>query len=1338
MDFLDVKVKSNSKGLVEIIPDFLVQKSKDLMIRGNNFYAVWDEENKVWSTDEYRCIYLIDQEIRKVADELKSSPTVSVKYLKNSSSTSMNRWKEYIHKLSTDNFVPLDKSLVFSNTEPKRELYSSHSLPYALAPGDISAYDELVSVLYSPEERDKLEWIIGSVVTGESKKLQKFIVLTGDAGTGKSTVIRIIRKLFDGYCSVIDAKALGNPNAAFPLESLKNNPLVAYQDDADLSKIKDNTKLNSLISHEPLEVNEKYAKKYQMVFSCILILGSNEEVMISDARSGIQRRLIDVRPTGKKVSFKRYNKLMKQIEFELGAIAWHCKEVYEKDPEKYLNYRPSKAIRATNYTYNFLEENYFEFKEGVTLKRIWTDYKQYCEDAGIPYKLNRIELKREVSAYFKEFVEDTVVDGKRVRSYFREIKPEKFGFAPDVVPDATDNDIPEWLQLKEQHSLLDDVFKDFPAQYAKLKDGSEIPLMSWDKVKTTLKDIDTSKVHYVLPDSIYIEFDLDLRNENGEKDLKKNIQAVLDLGLIPTYVETSKGGQGLHLIYIYTGDVSNLAFLYDENVEIKVHIGKASMRRRVALCNNVPIATITSGLPLKGGKKMVDKVSFASEQHLRRMIFKNLRKEILPHTVESIGLIDKDLTRAFEQGLQYDVRDLRGPILDFAMKSTNSSAKCIKIVNNMKFCSELSTKVIFDDDKGLVRELVVKPNQDNPVIFDVEVYKNLFVFCYAFVNNPEAVTKLINPDPETVKKIFDYYIGGFNNRRYDNHICYARMLGYSNMALYKLSKKIIDGERSSGFGPAYSISDFDIWDIASNKQGLKHWEIELGQKWEHEHPGEKSPFDHVEMSISWDEEVPEDLWDTVADYCANDVKATIAVYNAIQPDIKCRKILAELSGLSIMNTNREHITKILVGDDVNPQHVYTDLATGEQFPNDIKGIYKPGEIINAFYGYEYVDGKNMYRGTDVGKGGYVYAKPGMYTNVALLDVGNMHGASILALNKFGVHTQNYKDIRDARMAIKHHDYETAGKLFGGKLKKYLGSDEEADQLQNALKLVLNSTYGIAAATFDNPLRDKRDVNNIIALRGALFMRTLQDEVTNRGFTVAHIKTDSIKIPNATPEIIQFVMEFGEKYGYEFEHEATYAKMCLVNGSTYIAKYDEQGIRNKRGKHANEWTATAAQFQIPYVFKTLFSHEPLEFSDFCETKSVKQGALYLDFNENLPEGEHDYKFIGRVGRFCPVKPGVNGGVLYRVKDDKYYAATGSKGYRWMDAAYIKDFDYKHMIDRSYYDKQVDEAVFDISKYGDFTWFVSEGNEPMPEDYKFDDVPCDPIEGMMNKPEVEVPF
>lgn len=1322
MDFVIPRTKPLKDGRVEVYPEFIVGYFEDLMVRGGKFYAAWDEENQIWTTDKRRCTTLIDRDLDKKAAEL-GFDNVFVRHLKYSSNKTADQWEHYIKVLCNDSFVPLDNTLVFSNTKRSRELYSSKSLSYALAPGDYSAYDELMSVLYSPEERDKLEWVIGSIVTGDSKKIQKFVVLTGDAGTGKSTVIKIIRKLFDGYCSVIDAKALGNPNASFPLESLKDNPLVAYQDDTDLSKIKDNTKLNSLISHEPLEVNEKFARKYQMSFSCMLILGSNEEVKISDSRSGIQRRLIDIRPTGKKLPFRRYNKLMNDIDFELGAIAWHCKEIYEADKLKYLDYRPTKSIRSTNYTYNFLEENYFEYKDGVSLKRLWTDYQKYCDDVGISFKLNRLELKREVSAYYKDYIADgKLEDGSRVYNYFKDIKPEKFGYVSNVVEvKEKQDDIPDWLKLKEQHSLLDDLFKDFPAQYAKVRDGSEIPVQSWDKVKTTLKDIDTSKVHYVLPDDIYVELDFDLKNDKGEKDYDKNIRAAMDFP--PTYVETSKGGCGLHLVYIYTGDVSDLAFLYDEDIEVKVHTGKASMRRRVTKCNDIPVTTISSGLPLKEGKKMVDKIVFENEQHLRRMILKNLRKEIKPHTVESVGLILKDLDRAYDQGLRYDVRDMRDDILSFALKSNNSRSRCVTMVSKMKFVG----KEFEDGGETSATKIVEQeePKGDRPIIiFDVEVYQNLFVLCWGTVDDPDNIIKWKNPDKQKVRELFNGRVGGFNNRRYDNHICWAWMMGYSNYALYLLSQKLIGGERNAGFGEAYNISEFDVWDIASNKQSLKKWEIELG-------------IDHIEMGIPWDQPAPEERWDDICDYCANDVKATIAVYKKIQPDFKCREILSELSGLPINATNRQHITKILVGDEKNPQLVYTDLATGEQFP-DIPGIYKPGELINSFPGYENVDGKNMFRGTDVGHGGYVLADPGMYTDVALLDVGNMHGASILALNKFGPHTKNYKDIRDARMAIKHHDYETAGKLFGGKLKKYLGSDEEADQLQNALKLVLNSTYGIAAATFNNPLRDKRDVNNIIALRGALFMRTLQDEVSSRGFKVAHIKTDSIKIPNATPEIISFCIEFGRKYGYEFEHEATYKKMCLVNGSTYIAKYDEFGNRSKGGKYANEWTATAAQFKIPYVFKTLFSHEPIVFDDLCETKSVQQGALYLDFDEKLPEGEHDYRFIGRVGRFCPIKPGFGGAVLYRVKDDKYYAATGSKDYRWMESTMVKQLGLEDAIDKSYYKKMVDEAVTDISKFGDFSWFVSDDPNavnPEKDGYDFFATDQDPLMNCMNQPEDE---
>lgn len=371
------------------------------------------------------------------------------------------------------------------------------------------------------------------------------------------------------------------------------------------------------------------------------------------------------------------------------------------------------------------------------------------------------------------------------------------------------------------------------------------------------------------------------------------------------------------------------------------------------------------------------------------------------------------------------------------------------------------------------------------------------------------------------------------------------------------------------------------------------------------------------------------------------------------------------------------------------------------------------EIINAFPGYEYVDGKNIYRGDDLGKGGYVYAEPGMYGNVALLDVASMHPNSAINLNAFGEYTQNFKDILDTRIAIKRGDFEKARHLFGGRLAPYLQDETTANNLAQALKIAINSVYGLTSANFDNPFRDVRNKNNIVALRGALFMRTLQDEVMKRGFKVAHIKTDSIKIPDATPEIIEFTMDFAKQYGYEFEHEATYDRMCLVNDAVYIAKYaspedceKQYGyIPGDNKKKGGKWTATGTQFQIPYVFKRLFSKEDIQFDDLCETKSVTS-TLYLDMNEKLDEGEHNYVFIGKIGRFCPIKPGCGGGILYREKDGKYYAATGSKGYRWLESEMVQQLGREDDIDQKHFIEMVDTAISTINKYGDFEWFVSD--------------------------------
>lgn len=378
--------------------------------------------------------------------------------------------------------------------------------------------------------------------------------------------------------------------------------------------------------------------------------------------------------------------------------------------------------------------------------------------------------------------------------------------------------------------------------------------------------------------------------------------------------------------------------------------------------------------------------------------------------------------------------------------------------------------------------------------------------------------------------------------------------------------------------------------------------------------------------------------------------------------------------------------------------------------------------INAFPGYEFIkfgednQPHNMYRGEDVGFGGYVYAQPGMYGRTVCFDVSGMHPSSIRALNYLGEYTKNYADLVEARAAIKHKDFDAAKKMLDGKLAPYLTDEKQAKSLSNALKLAQNSVYGLTSAKFANPFRDPRNDNNIVALRGALFMVNLKHEIQNRGFTVIHCKTDSCKVVNPSDELYDFIMDYGKQYGYNFEVEHVFERICLVNNAVYIAK-----LADDDPDAPGQWTATGTQFQVPYVFKKLFSKEPIEFEDLCETKEVKNSAIYLDMNEGLPEGEHDYHFIGRVGNFCPIKPGCGGADLVRTSTDKdgntkYDSVTGTKGYRWLEAESVKILGKEGDIDLSYYDELVDAAIYGkgkgasrkpgISDFGDFERFVSD--------------------------------
>lgn len=901
LDFLMISTRSTKRGVIEIYPKFIIKKSSDLMIRGGDFYAIWVEERGLWSTDEQDALSIIDKYLDKYAEENKGKfeGHVRIMHMWDAESGMIDTWHKYCQKQMRDSFHQLDDKLIFSNTKVSKKDYSSKRLPYPLEKGNVSAWDKLISTLYSPEERHKIEWSIGAIVTGDSKHIQKFMVFYGSAGTGKSTILNVIQKLFEGYYSVFDARALGSSSNSFALESFKTNPLVAIQHDGDLSRIEDNTRLNSLVSHELMTVNEKFKAAYSNRFNAFLYMGTNKPVKITDAKSGLIRRLIDVTPSGNKLTKREYDDVTKRIDFELGAIAKYCEDIYRKDPGAYDDYVPVSMLGASNDFYNFVLDSYFTFKEqeDVPLKSAWELYKTYCDEANVPYPFSKRIFKEELKNYFRDYKDRYTKNDTRMRSVYIGFRADKF---EDEEKEEVQTPKIKLIEFNSTESIFDKDCGTYPAQYATSK-GT--PSKKWDNVTTTLDDINTKELHYVKVPENHIVIDFDIPDENGEKSLERNVEEASKWP--PTYAEFSKSGKGVHLHYIYTGDPKKLSAIYADHIEVKVYSGKSSLRRKLTKCNNLPIATISSGLPLKGEDKVVNFEAIKTEKGIRTLIKKNLKKEIHPGTKPSIDFIYKILDDAYKSDLKYDVSDMKPAVLSFAASSTHQADYCIKLVNKMQFKSEEPSLPVGS-----------RP-EDQIVFYDIEIFPNLFLVNWKYDGKDKPVVRMINPKPAEIEELIKYKLVGFNCRRYDNHMLYARLMGYNNQQLFNLSQKIIN-EGKGFFGEAYNISYTDVYDFAAKKQSLKKWEIELG-------------IHHQELGLPWDKPVPEELWTQVAEYCDNDVIATEAVFHKLKGDFTAREILADLAGMSVNDTTNTLTTRIIFGKERHPNLVYTDLATGKQY-----------------------------------------------------------------------------------------------------------------------------------------------------------------------------------------------------------------------------------------------------------------------------------------------------------------------------------------------------------------------------------------------------------------------
>ena len=135
LDFIEIGEKIYKDRTKEIFPKFIINaNTKDLMIKGRDFYAVWDEQAGEWSTNEQTLIDIVDGYLwAEFEKQKKEYPfPIVVRLMRESDSGSIDKWHKYCQKQMRDSYQVLDQKIIFADTVTTKLDYASHRLPFKM------------------------------------------------------------------------------------------------------------------------------------------------------------------------------------------------------------------------------------------------------------------------------------------------------------------------------------------------------------------------------------------------------------------------------------------------------------------------------------------------------------------------------------------------------------------------------------------------------------------------------------------------------------------------------------------------------------------------------------------------------------------------------------------------------------------------------------------------------------------------------------------------------------------------------------------------------------------------------------------------------------------------------------------------------------------------------------------------------------------------------------------------------------------------------------------------------------------------------------------------------
>ena len=445
----------------------------------------------------------------------------------------------------------------------------------------------------------------------------------------------------------------------------------------------------------------------------------------------------------------------------------------------------------------------------------------------------------------------------------------------------------------------------------------------------------------------------------------------------------------------------------------------------------------------------------------------------------------------------------------------------------------------------------------NTYIFDCEVFAHDWLFVFKEVatgrytvihNDNDAVLAFMEQEP---------YLGGFNNKHYDNHILKAVMIGADPETVKQVNDLIIV-EEIDGWDIPYLrdykvfFHSFDLMDDCQDGISLKGVEAHLG-----------IPIEETEVDFNITRKLTATELEQTIKYCKYDVDATELLYKLRQNYLKNKATLGRVRGLDerkAMYMTNAKLTSVYL-NAVKPKKPWTDERDYE-YPDKLLREYIPQEVFDFFDRLHDPAIPNI----DLFGG---YDEHGKKVKGASLEV--RLGDCIITLAYGGIHgaIPNYVEVATDDRSIRNKDVASyyphlmtiplsKGRQYGfcsrnipspqvfvqtleDRVKAKKAGDKDT---ANALKLVLNTTYGtmlngrngVAYNDLYDPLMGRS-----VCITGQLLLLELSVHLTRECPTlkIIQLNTDGIMVSFDNSDEAKWqeiTQEWQDRTGFELEED----------------------------------------------------------------------------------------------------------------------------------------------------------------------------------------------------------